>query len=106
MVDFDFHNLVSSAPPPTRGPVDLILCRNVFIYFTAKATRAVLDAFQGTLASDGYLLLGLSERLDAPRESGLTASVVSDVSFYRSASCSRLEAVESAGRPVWQVMAA
>lgn len=41
--------------------MDLIICRNVFIYFSRKTTGVLLPEFAGTLRKDGYLLTGHNE---------------------------------------------
>jgi len=43
--------------------VDLVFCRNVFIYFTREQQAHVLGAFHAALARGGYLVLGRSEKL-------------------------------------------
>lgn len=43
--------------------VDVIFCRNVFIYFSREQQEAVLDRFWSALARGGYLVLGRSEKL-------------------------------------------
>lgn len=48
--------------PPMRV-VDLIVCRNVFIYFDREQQARVLDNFYESLARGGYLVLGRSEKL-------------------------------------------
>lgn len=45
-----------------RG-VDVILCRNVLIYFSETAIRNVAESFHDALSDDGYLFLGHSESL-------------------------------------------
>ncbi|HEY9659328.1 MAG TPA: tetratricopeptide repeat protein, partial [Allocoleopsis sp.] len=40
---------------------DLILCRNVFIYFSAAAIALVLEKFYNSLAIGGYLITGHTE---------------------------------------------
>ena len=56
------HNLVTE-PPPVEGPVDLVLCRNVTIYFARDTTRALMGRLHGCLRDGGYLFLGHSETL-------------------------------------------
>jgi two-component system CheB/CheR fusion protein len=43
--------------------VDLVFCRNVFIYFTREQQAHALGAFHAALARGGYLVLGRSEKL-------------------------------------------
>jgi chemotaxis protein methyltransferase CheR len=45
------------------GPFDLILCRNVLIYFRHDRRRAVVERLLQHLAPGGYLLLGHAESL-------------------------------------------
>ncbi|MBW2734585.1 MAG: protein-glutamate O-methyltransferase CheR, partial [Deltaproteobacteria bacterium] len=45
------------------GTFDLILCRNVMIYFSVALKRRLLEAFFGMLLGGGVLLLGASEGL-------------------------------------------
>jgi chemotaxis protein methyltransferase CheR len=58
MVKFSEHNLVREAP--ARG-FDVIFCRNVMIYFDEATKRRVLAGLAGTLAHDGWLVLGSAE---------------------------------------------
>lgn len=45
------------------GEIDIILCRNVLIYFSDETIKKVLDYFHKTLLPDGVLLVGVSESL-------------------------------------------
>lgn len=45
--------------------VDIILCRNVFIYFTKPLQEQIVDKFYRALNSDGYLVIGKTETLVA-----------------------------------------
>ena len=63
LVDLQLHNLVTDPPPFGPGEVDLVVCRNVTIYFSRETTRALIARFRTVLAEGGYLLLGHSETL-------------------------------------------
>jgi two-component system CheB/CheR fusion protein len=58
MVVFGVNNLVSDAP---ISRLDLLLCRNVFIYFDATLQKRILSRFHYALRPNGILLLGKSE---------------------------------------------
>lgn len=62
MVRFESFNL---AKPMDRqiaiAQIDLIVCRNVFIYFSPDAITAALVTFQQALAPHGYLMTGHAE---------------------------------------------
>jgi chemotaxis protein methyltransferase CheR len=45
----------------TKGPFDIIFCRNVLIYFDQATKRRILSELRGALNKGGYLLLGGSE---------------------------------------------
>ena len=65
-VRFQPHNLAGHGhyPVPKDGPLwDLILCRNVLIYFEREGMVRVLQRFHDALAQGGYLALGYSESL-------------------------------------------
>lgn len=57
-------NLHDGDSYPARGAFDLILCRNVLIYFDPEARRETLSRLAERLAPGGYLLLGHAERPD------------------------------------------
>lgn len=58
------HNLVGEpAPPPAEVPFDLILCRNVLIYFGSEAAAKVVGSLQSALQPGGDLILGAADRL-------------------------------------------
>ena len=63
LVELRLHNLVTEPPPFAPGEVDLIICRNVTIYFNRATTSALVGSFHDVLAEGGYLLLGHSETL-------------------------------------------
>jgi chemotaxis protein methyltransferase CheR len=56
LVEFRSHNLV--ADPAPAGPFDLVLCRNVLIYFDPPTAGVVLRRLAGALRPGGALVLG------------------------------------------------
>src|SRR5450631_387629 len=63
LVELKLHNLITEPPPFDAGEVDLLLCRNVTIYFNRATTKALMGRFHAALANGGYLFLGHSETL-------------------------------------------
>jgi chemotaxis protein methyltransferase CheR len=55
---FQTHNLLE-APPP--GRFDLILCRNVLLYFSGDVRRLVFGRLASAIQPDGMLMLGAGE---------------------------------------------
>lgn len=60
MVEFSYLDLTSS---PYFNNIDLILCRNVFIYFNKALQEQILDRFYKALGKKGYLVIGENESL-------------------------------------------
>ncbi|MFL5712827.1 MAG: CheR family methyltransferase, partial [Chloroflexota bacterium] len=58
MTVFGEHDLAQRAPFPR---IDLIMCRNVLIYFTPDLQRRALQLFAFSLRDGGFLALGKSE---------------------------------------------
>jgi two-component system, chemotaxis family, CheB/CheR fusion protein len=58
MVIFGQHDLGQRAPFPR---IDLVLCRNVLIYFTPELQRRALQLFAFALRDGGFLVLGKAE---------------------------------------------
>lgn len=63
MVSFARESLLD---PFVRNGLDLILCRNVLIYFSLDHQETILSRFATALADGGYLVLGRVERLFGP----------------------------------------
>jgi chemotaxis protein methyltransferase CheR len=59
MVDFRMINLVEHWPP--MPPLDLVMLRNVLIYFSVETKKTILGRIRRLLRPDGYLLLGGAE---------------------------------------------
>jgi chemotaxis protein methyltransferase CheR len=62
-VDFVHMNLLDSSKISLLGEMDIILCRNVIIYFDLDTKKQVIKMFYDKLRPGGYLLLGHSESL-------------------------------------------
>jgi chemotaxis protein methyltransferase CheR len=59
-VRFAASNLVTD-PMPSPGTMDLVLCRNVLMYFTPRQVDRVIAGMRAALAPDGWLLVSASE---------------------------------------------
>jgi two-component system CheB/CheR fusion protein len=57
---FGLHDLMRDAP---ISRLDLLICRNTLIYFTAEAQERILARFHYALKDDGFLFLGRAEML-------------------------------------------
>lgn len=73
LVDFREMNLV--APFPPMATYDLVLLRNVLIYFDVETKRQILKKIRSVLAPDGVLMIGASESLLGVDESWKTVRV-------------------------------
>lgn len=59
-----FRRVNLSTPPfPMRGPLDVIFCRNVMIYFDQVVRRGLLEEAHRLLRTGGYFLVGHAESL-------------------------------------------
>ncbi|MGB3739382.1 MAG: protein-glutamate O-methyltransferase CheR [Pontixanthobacter sp.] len=59
MVRYSQANILGG--PPQRAQYDLILCRNVLLYFDRRRRREALRRITAGLARDGWLMLGSGE---------------------------------------------
>ncbi len=58
------HNLSRDPiPPPGEAAFDLIVCRNVLIYFDGETVERVIDGLERALRPDGMLILGSADTL-------------------------------------------
>lgn len=67
MVKYRLYNLLDSYGP--LGQFDVVMCRNVLIYFDKASKEDILRRIAQTMPADGYLLLGSAETvvgLDVP----------------------------------------
>jgi chemotaxis methyl-accepting protein methylase len=60
-VRFERRDLLEEPPPP--GLFQLVVCRNVLIYFDRESQERLFAAFHEALAPGGYLVLGKVETL-------------------------------------------
>src|SRR6266536_252486 len=77
LVELKLHNLLT--PPPGQG-FDLILCRNVVIYFTDPAKVELYQHLVNPLRPGGVLFVGGTEMVASAQQLGLTTI---GPSFYR-----------------------
>ncbi len=60
-VTFEYDNLASDAQCRNDQPFDVILCRNVLIYFSPEQAASVIARFHRCLPRGGWLLVGHAE---------------------------------------------
>ena len=61
LIRFQSHDLMSGVP--VSRWLDLIICRNVTIYFTEKQKDELAKMFHGSLVSSGFYIMGKTEFL-------------------------------------------
>ncbi|WBF55872.1 protein-glutamate O-methyltransferase CheR [Lysinibacillus sp. JK80] len=76
-VTFKKHNLLNDS---YDGNYDLIVCRNVMIYFTEEAKDQIYNNFSKALRKDGVLFVGSTEQIFNPARYEFD---VEDTFFYR-----------------------
>jgi chemotaxis protein methyltransferase CheR len=59
-VSFSYHHLISDA---VQDIYDIIFCRNVMIYFDARAKAALLEKLYNALSPGGYLIIGFYDTI-------------------------------------------
>lgn len=76
-VTFRKHNLLNDE---FEKDMDLIVCRNVLIYFTEEAKTSLYQRFSDALKPGGVLFVGSTEQIFYPEQFGLESI---DTFFYR-----------------------
>ncbi len=76
-VKFVRHNLLAD---PFDSGYDLIICRNVTIYFTDEAKQMLYHKFAQALKPGGILFVGSTEQIFSPGQYGFESA---DTFFYR-----------------------
>ena len=65
MVIFSQHNIIKNPP---FSNMDMILCRNLLIYFQQSIQHKTLNVLHYALKENGFLILGTSETVNSHRE--------------------------------------
>jgi chemotaxis protein methyltransferase CheR len=79
-IHFTNHNLVTDG---VFGEMDMIICRNVLIYFSSELQETVFKLFFDSLSQGGTLCLGSKETIKLSRFSALFKDVDREEKIYR-----------------------
>jgi len=85
-VKFAFLNLTLDSFPSIHSQtnaLDLILCRNVFIYLAPSVSSSIMDRFSACLNPDGAVLLGPADMVDIGPD--LRLQQADEIFFYQKA---------------------
>lgn len=84
-VSFRYQNLVTDPPPsaPDGDRFDLVLCRNVLIYFDRPTMSGVAAALYDALANGGWLVVGHAEPSAEVFRAFTTVSAAGGMTAYR-----------------------
>jgi chemotaxis protein methyltransferase CheR len=86
LVTFKTGNLITDIyPDHDIYDIDLIVCRNVFIYFNEDIVFSIIKKFEDTLKNNGYLLTGHAE-LPHKEISALKPKIFPESVVYRKSS--------------------
>lgn len=77
LITFKRHNMLADSFDKN---FDLIICRNVMIYFTEEAKNELYHKFASSLRSGGVLFVGSTEQIFQPQQYGFEPE---DTFFYR-----------------------
>ncbi|MEE4289730.1 MAG: protein-glutamate O-methyltransferase CheR [Erythrobacter sp.] len=69
---FQQHNVLED--PPARARFDLVLCRNVLLYFDLATRQRAFQRISSALNHDGYLMLGAGETVVGQTEAFVPVS--------------------------------
>ena len=62
-ISYDIVNLVAEDETRRHASAPIVVCRNVFIYFSDESIRRVMSVFERAMPVPGYLCVGASESL-------------------------------------------
>ena len=77
---FSPHNLATDAE---FGEMNMILCRNVMIYFKHSLKERCIELFDNSLAPGGFLCLGLKETLERKKKGETYEELLPRMRIYR-----------------------
>lgn len=86
-VSFQYHNLVRHPFPSlvcNLAAFDLVLCRNVMIYFSSEVIASLVGRLRDSLVEEGWLLVGYAESNPQLFRNFRTFSVPGAIFFQRS----------------------
>lgn len=92
-ITFRHHNLLAD---PFEQNFDLIVCRNVVIYFTTEVKDELYRRFSGALRPGGVLFVGGTEIVPKATEIGLKTV---GISFYRRGGTSEISQAGGLSKP-------
>ncbi|MBC7792903.1 MAG: methyltransferase domain-containing protein, partial [Clostridia bacterium] len=108
------HHIINDPPlvPVRGGTWDVILCRNVLLYYEEHDMAAAIGRLASVLAPDGILILGASEWLNGallarlPRELQLIAQLERDVVVHKHRFTKSQQNERRSGHPLMSKQAA
>jgi chemotaxis protein methyltransferase CheR len=83
MVQFEVHNIHD--PLPSSRNFDLVLCRNVLLYFSPATRSKVFDRIASVISQEGWLMLGAGETVVGQTDRFVPAK--GNQGLYRPAGC-------------------
>jgi len=95
-IKFEKYNLINKSAPDflKDGKVDLILCRNVFIYFDKSIISNVVEKFSEILSDQGCLIIGDTEKIDLNKKIKLKFAQNAKYTFYTSVNCTLFDEIK------------
>ncbi|HWQ52359.1 MAG TPA: CheR family methyltransferase [Bryobacteraceae bacterium] len=100
-VSFRYQNLVADLPPsgPDGDRFDLVLCRNVLIYFDRPRMREVAAGLYDSLADGGWLVVGHAEPSAEVFRAFSTVSIAGGITAYRKLEDEAIESPQTLAPP-------
>jgi SAM-dependent methyltransferase len=94
VTSFRLHNLLEPAP----GQFDLILCRNVLVYFSPEAVGTAVKHLADALAPGGALLFGSMDLSEPPP--GLVSAGLPELQIFRRPSSAPAKKARRVAEPI------